>query len=461
MASFSGDSRVASPAEEAQPETRSVARELSTKSFETFVFRLFSQASLTILGIVLAREIGPLGKGIYIYAATILAILLTVSSGQSSAITWQYARQKMSSATVYAAMMRFCTLLVLPISIGLALFGLWRHDVTLIAPALALPFAYFNQVTLAFFLSDGHVRWANVQGLLVPGILVVAVVIACVGFHQNVDTVLVLWVLSFAVVGVRSFVLVRRYANRGPREENVWHAFIDQLKFASKASAGVLLQALNFQINLFLVSWILGATMLGVYSVAVGLGQLMWFISRPLAFSSYGRIASLPKRESARLTLLCLRHSIIAVGIASVLLFFIGPRLIVLLYGARFSGSALALRCILPGIVAYCGMPFVSQFYVSQMGRPMTATYISGVSTITCAAISLALIHPLGIAGCAIATSVSYSAAFGIMLFLFYKETNIAPTQIFAVSLRDLRHYDDLLKTTYGRIARLLRLKSA
>ncbi len=46
------------------------------------------------------------------------------------------------------------------------IFGLWRHDVMLVAPALALPFAYFNQVTLAFFLSDGHVRWANVQGLI-------------------------------------------------------------------------------------------------------------------------------------------------------------------------------------------------------------------------------------------------------------------------------------------------------
>ncbi len=91
----------------------------------------------------------------------------------------------------------------------------------------------------------------------------------------------------------------------------------------------------------------------------------------------------------------------------------------------------------------------------------MTTTCIAGVSTLVCAGISLALIHPLGIVGCAIATSVSYTAAFGIMLFLFYKETDIAPSEIFAVRLHDLQHYDDLLKTTYGRIARLFRLNSA
>ncbi len=95
---------------------------------------------------------------------------------------------------------------------------------------------------------------------------------------------------------------------------SVWHVFVDQVKFGAKASAGMLLQTLNFQVNTFIVLWALGPKMLGIYSVAVGLGQLMWFISRPLAFSSYGRIASLSKRESARLTLLCLRHSIIAVG---------------------------------------------------------------------------------------------------------------------------------------------------
>ncbi|MDQ2872336.1 MAG: hypothetical protein M3R35_04295, partial [Candidatus Eremiobacteraeota bacterium] len=118
-------------------ETR--ARELSRKSLETFVLRSIGQVAMTITGIVIARALGPSGKGSYAYALTILTLLLTLSSGQSAAISRQYGRRRMPSSDVYAAMLRLMFLVAVPLSLIVAAAGWFRHDLAMAAAGLVLP----------------------------------------------------------------------------------------------------------------------------------------------------------------------------------------------------------------------------------------------------------------------------------------------------------------------------------
>lgn len=439
----------------------SVARDLSKKSLETFLMRIGAQVAAVAMGIILARALGPTGKGLFAYAGTILALLLTISSGQSSAVSWQYGRNKVASSIVYAAMFRFFFIVVVPLSLTLLLAGIFLRQLPLVATALVFPCAYLNQVTLAFFLADSNVRWSNVQGIIVAGSLTFAIAIVCFLIKGGLTGVFIAWILVNFLVALRSLRRVQKYAQNGGVPGDLTRVFRQQLVFSMRSTFNELLWNLNYRVDLFVILAMLGAKSLGVYSIAVGVGELMWFISRPLAFSAYGRITSGTKAESAYLTITLAKHAIFLVLVVSVLAFFAGPTLIRIIYGQQFAGAGTALRWLLPGIMAYCARPFFAQFFTLQLGRPGFMSFIAALSTLICVAVTILLVPRFGIVAGAIGTSTSYVVSFGVVAATFYRETGISPVKIFAFTSRDFIHYQNLARETMSNIAKLIQLKSA
>ncbi len=439
----------------------SLARELSGKSLETFIFRVLAQAAAAGMGIAIARLLGPSGKGLFAYSTAAGGILIALASGQSAAISWQYGRLKTAPGAVFKVMMAYFYVLVLPVSLGVVIAGLVRHEVPLVAAGAIFPFSYFNQLTLAFFLSDGSVRWQNVQGLAIAASQAIAVTIACFLFRDRIDLVFAGWIIPQVLTMFFSSANVRRYARRTDPSIDLKRLFWRQVTFAMRAGLNQMVWSLNFQVDIFIILYVLGAKSAGIYSVAVAIGQLMWFISRPLASSSLGKVSSGTKSEAAYVTAVCLKHALLAVTVCCAVLFFIGPPLLHAVYGPKFEASGIALRWILPGIIAYCAVPFFGQFFILQMGRPTVMTIIGSISTVVCAVITLLLVRHLGIVAGAMGTSVSYIVSFAIMVVLFCRRTGIDPRLIFIVTRADLRHYRVLAETTFARVFQLVMPRSA
>ena len=417
------------------------AGDFSKKTFKTFLLRVLTQLFTIGAGIIVARSLGPEGKGLYTYAATVLTLLVTLGSGASASVSRQYGRQNKPSGVVYAAMMRFFFVVCLPIAALLAAAAVLTHQPVLLAPAFAFPFAYINQVSVGFSLADGNVGFANVQGLAVSIALAIVAAVLCYGLHLSVGAVLGGWVVVNAAVCVYSLFNISKYArNSGSAAERV-QAFREQCSFGFRVTFNQLLGLLNYQVDIFIVLYMLGHAALGRYSIAVGVGMMMWHLSRPLTVTSYSSMTRGTQQEAARMTLLCVRHAILSVGVASIVLAFVGPWLLQLVYGPAFAVAGRALQLLLPGIVAYCTVPFFSQYFTLQLGKPQINTVVIATSTLVCAAVTILLIHQYGIAAGAIGTSVSYTAAFIICTFVFCRQTGVAPGALFAFTGNDLQQY--------------------
>jgi O-antigen/teichoic acid export membrane protein len=251
-----------------------------------------------------------------------------------------------------------------------------------------------------------------------------------------------------------------RYAgNRGNPEERA-HVFREQSLFSLRVTFNQLLAMLNYQIDVFIVLFVLGHAWLGRYSIAVGIGAMMWQLSRPLTATSYGSVTSGTPEEAARVTVLCVRHALFSVGLASVVLAVIGPWLLQLVYGPAFAPSGRALQLLLPGVIAYCAVPFFGQYFTLQLGKPGLNTIVIGTSTVLCAIVTLDLVHRFGILAGAIGTSVSYTVAFLICAIVFCRKTRTPFSALFAFSAADFDHYVLLvrwivsgLRATYARRA--------
>jgi O-antigen/teichoic acid export membrane protein len=137
------------------------------------------------------------------------------------------------------------------------------------------------------------------------------------------------------------------------------------LGYGWKAHFSNALSFLNYRADVFLLNVLLAPAAVGVYVVAVQIGERLWVLSAAVSTVLLPRLSALHGEEDARrlITPLVSRWVlIVALAGAAVLAVFAGG-IVRLLFGSEYLQAASALRWLLPGIA------FVSASRVRAAGR--------------------------------------------------------------------------------------------
>src|SRR5262249_14453220 len=94
-------------------------------SILTFLLAIFNRGLGILAGIVLARYLGPVGKGYIAYAPIGLELFATAMNGLALAVTFQYGRNHVPGGAVHRAMLRIVAAASLPSAIALAAVAWW------------------------------------------------------------------------------------------------------------------------------------------------------------------------------------------------------------------------------------------------------------------------------------------------------------------------------------------------
>lgn len=213
------------------------------------------------------------------------------------------------------------------------------------------------------------------------------------------------------------------------RERTGTNTFGEAVGFALPCYLGNLTQFLNYRLDVFIVSFFAGYASVGRYTLAVGLGQLIWMLSTAAATVLLPKIAAGEHDDRAAHVMKVNRMALAASFAGALALGIAGSQLIPLLYGEAFRSSIDALLWILPGIVAF-SIVNVLAAYLAGIGKPRLNLIVSTISLAATISLDLLLIPRFDIVGAAIASSVSYILSATITVAFFVKETN--------TSLRDL-----------------------
>jgi len=127
-------------------------------------------------------------------------------------------------------------------------------------------------------------------------------------------------------------------------------------------------------------------------------------------------------------------------------LVFIGPPLITLVYGARFSAAGLPLQILLPGIVAYAAPGNFSAYFYYRMGQPMLLVILGVVAIALQALLSLILIPRLGIPGAAIGSTVTYIVTSAAATFYFCRSAKVSAISVWVPTGRDIANLVGLVR---------------
>jgi O-antigen/teichoic acid export membrane protein len=404
------------------------SRSLAQKTLHTFGTLLFGQGASIAAGIATAHAFGPVGKGVIAFSAVLLTFAFNMAEGLKDAIAYQVGKERRPLRDVwYAALW----LIALVGAIGTGIFvGLYLHDrgqPAFLYVAIAFPFAlYVQTIGIAYILRD-RVESINVKNALTIGggysLVTLALVLA---FHIPVWAVMTLWIAAYVIGSIwNSAGLPALLAEPTERSSDVG-LVREQVVFAAKSSLSANVTFLALRIDVFIVSAFLSPASLGIYTLALASGEVMWQISRSVIWSSSGRVATYEMNESAALVARIVRSLVAVQLVIGTVLFIVGPWLIAHVYGARFAQSGDILRLLLPGVVLYSADGMLSYFIAVRAGRPALLIGLETITLVVCAGVTLLTLPRFGMAGAAVADSIAYVLAFAVKVRIFARMGNFS-----------------------------------
>ena len=407
------------------------ARDLNlfTGSAFTLATQVATYGLAGVTGIVLARALGPEGRGVYGLAVTIAMVYAAVVElGMSKAGVYLLGQGRYTRQQVASSNLAWALVLGAPWLAGVLLVGLLKPDLLsddfskahLAIIAAGGPLLLLLVLTQDLIVATGSVLGYNVVDFVQPFLRAVFIIGGLLALGAGVTGVLAGWLLAVAAAtALALWLLSRRVRLRPAFRADLLRA---QLSFGIRGSLGFILQAANQRLDVFLVAAFAGSAVLGQYTVAYGTAELLWQIPLALGVVFFPKVASLGPEASAETAAVTCRRALFVTLAASAALLLLGRPLILLLYGRAFEPAVTAFYILLPSASLYTVYKVLSNALAAR-GMPEAGLYGGLVSAPLTVALGLLLIPSLGMAGAALTSVAAYGANAAVVLVCFLRAT--------------------------------------
>jgi O-antigen/teichoic acid export membrane protein len=408
---------------------RLVSGELARAGIQAYGLALAALVANLVSGIVIARTLGADGRGEAVAIAMLAGnIGLLVSLGCTQAVSYRYAREPEAGARIVTAWVA----ILVPLAVAGILIGQLALPVLFDAQtgdAVADARIYLFTIALVLLgeldngllLGQGHFLLVNAirTGLVTVAALLHAV-LAATG-HLTVETALASTAAATALVhavGLRRALRTSRGFGRFDREiarETAWYGF--------RGQGASLANALNQRLDLMIMPAIIGATSIGLYSIAANVSLIV--SSLAATFGAMLLPAAVRRGRRGPETVLRSLHVVGGATIVlAVLLALVARPALELLYGEEFGAATKALRLLLPGtaLLALASI-LVAGLYAAD--RPTTATLVQAAGLVVTVVGLLVFLPSGGITAAAIVSTVAYGTVFVSALVAYQRATGL------------------------------------
>ena len=432
-------------------------------SVHSFATSILSIVIGLVSSIVIARGFGPTAKGsadLIVATGTLLAMVFGLSL--QSGIVYVVARGR---AVINGLLIRLALIALFQTLLAtIALVGLVR---TTLAPALVPPGSErWGVIAIALLvlgiLLSGHYRnvliglqeiprvnLINLYGQIVTLIAILVFIYAAWFRSQQLTAEALVWVQvggSMAIVFLFLWTL-RPWLTGSIRQES---GLSEVITYSLPSYLANMAQFLNYRLDIFFVSYFVGVKGVGLYSLAVGIAQLLWLVSGatsqvllPDVAASTDQVSA--QQRTARVARLSLWLSIVLAGG----LVIGGDMLLPLVFGAAFRESVPALMWLLPGVTIF-SIANVIGSYLAGIGKPHLNLAVALVGLVVTVALDFVLIPWLGIIGAAIASTLSYLATTLAIIAIFVHETRMPAGRVLLITGEDLNLISEMIRRVLG-----------
>lgn len=394
----------------------------------TIVVTAMTMAVGLLTGILVARTLGPDGRGALAAVLTAPQVLgWLFGMGCGKAVTYALSRDP----ALGGRLLTTWALMLLPVAaVAVAVGEAALPDLLSAQPAetLALARIYLPTIALALMaelvlglvLGGQDFLGFNALSFAQPALTAVAYLLLWAAGLFTVESAVAAQAAASALVLAAATVrVVARHGLGRPDaalgRRTLWYA----LRTHGEIVGGVVTQRLD----MLIIPAVLPAAGVGLYALATNLSWLVVGLSGALA--TVVMPAAAHRGESGRALILHSLHATLAVGVLLAGgLFLFADLAIRLVYGPDFAGSALPLRVLLPGAVLYAAASILLNGLYAE-NRPFTATVAQSLGMAATVAGLLLFLRTGGILAAAIVSTVAYALVFAAALLLYRRATGL------------------------------------
>ena len=429
---------------------------MDAKKFIKAVIGTFStEIGVHLLGfvttILIVRNIAPADFGIFSLIMSFSFTLCYLSSaGLPQAIIFFIGKRKEPLEKIVGLSL----FLFLCIGIGIATISYIFKDYPLNSFLRELPSHYFLPLLILYFfilldsfllsITRGIQNFLlfNVRRFLTPVGNLLGVCLVLFVFGLSLRSVVTVFISISVALTVWFFVKVISVTSFQLHFN--WTSVKSFFSYGIKSYLQILAGHLIYQIDIYIIAYLLGAKQVAFYSIAVGMATLLWYIPNTVGVVLFPTLAATHnEQEIHRFTGQICRNTLLVTALGAICLGLVGKYFILLFYGDQYIRSVNAMLLILPGVVAMSIYKVLTRNFSSR-NRQQVSIMAAGVSLIVNVFLNFAWIPKYGIEGAALASTISYCLAGAILVVMIRFESRMTFRKILFINKQDMKSYVEL-----------------
>ncbi|MCM3088670.1 flippase [Bhargavaea ginsengi] len=416
-------------------------------SILNFSGNIFMIALGLISSVIIARTLGPQLQGVYTLVVLLPTMLVTfMNLGIGPATVYNIGSKKESIKTVIATNIILSSVIgVFSIFIGCIFIYFFKNSIfsgvpirLLLCVLVIVPFLFLNSFLQAVYQGIQNFKRFNEIQVINKISQVILLIITLLILKLELNGALIAFIISSLFP---TFLIYRYFSKDDYKFEiNNFSASLakEYFSYGSKAHLSNIVSFMNYRMDILMISLFLNPYAVGIYNVAVSIGERLWVISSPISSALFPRISSLEsENDKTILTVKVTRYVFYLSLIVGVFFFVISPWAVYILFGKEYQEASKVIRILLLGITIFAAERILSNDFAGR-GKPQINLYTS-LFTVLCNVIANVILIPIyGINGAAAATSLSYSLTFLIKLTLYCKFTGAKSKDILLIKKEDI-----------------------
>ncbi len=426
----------------------------------TFVTRIALILVGLVTSVIMARSLGPAGRGLFSLAVvTSMMVFYATNLGVGAVSGYFLGRKKTPLAVLAGNLLSISTVVgAAALALSLALSGVIASRIipsvphwAIVAALFAVPFAGLLYSFQMLFRANDDFRNFNLVELLQPCSFFVVFILGMALVPARLFGVSIVgYLVSMIVAGLGAVLLMRRCVRFGFR----WDPDIVKgtLRFGVQQNAAIFLDILNYRFDMLLVNYFLDPAHVGFYAVSLALPEKLWNVPNILSSVLHPRVARAGSDEEAnRDTARVSRITVLIIGVSCVAILLFGGFLVRLLYSERFSPAVSPMLILLPGILMMSVAKVLTSDLIAR-GYPRANMWAGLVAVAANVGCNVIMIPPLGIAGAALASTVSYTLYAAVVAGYFVRVTGVRLDLVMVPRAADARHLMGAVRRELSRI---------
>jgi len=417
----------------------------------TLTSRAIVFAAAFFSNVLIARFLGPTGKGQISLVIFTITILINVAAlGIPSALVFHVGQKLHNARRLFGAslVLYFFAVIVftaiylaaIPYLQGTIFSDLppWLMYVVLLVFPTTLAARYAQHIALGL----RHVFHYNLVMVIDRVAYVVLLLLILWGFERSVAGVVyaeVLGRLTACVVAVCLLLgALKPLFTFGRRELGAL------LGYGLRAHLMLVIALISYRIGLYVLRYFHDAAIVGQYSIALNVAEVLLFIPNSFGMILFARTSSSTDEEASRFTPIAARN-VLALTLASALVLgLVAPVLVPLVFGQAFRPSIALFLVLLPGVVTFALYRVLSYDLIGR-GFPLRVSLASGAGLVANVGVAILLVPRLGAMGAVCGNLAGYGLTTIIITYIFLRMTGNRLSDLILWKREDFRHYRNLL----------------